>query len=115
MLELRYNILFTLQAYSSVKDFTYIGYLCQLMDLSKGKRQIIWYLEKKGKTGSYILREMQNSLDDEYPLKATIYRWIERFDNGDEELHDDPRQARPTSSKTSSNIERAQTILDEER
>ncbi|KAI6653021.1 histone-lysine N-methyltransferase SETMAR-like [Oopsacas minuta] len=58
---------------------------------------------------------MQNSFGDEYPLKATIYRWIEHFDNGDEELHDDPRLARPTSSKTSSNIERVQTIVGEDR
>ena len=56
------------------------------MDSSKGKRQIIWYLWKKGKTGSYILREMQDIFGDECPSKATIlYRWIERFDNGDDD------------------------------
>ncbi|KAI6653980.1 Histone-lysine N-methyltransferase SETMAR [Oopsacas minuta] len=48
---------------------------------------------------------MQDIFGDECPSKATIYRWIERFDNGDEELHDDPRPGRPTSSKTRSNIE----------
>ena len=86
------------------------------MDFSKeGKRQIFWYLWKKGETGSYILREMQDIFGDECPSKATIYRWIERFDNGDEDLHDDPRPGRPTSSKTRSNIERVQTILDEDR
>ncbi|KAI6646966.1 hypothetical protein LOD99_9060 [Oopsacas minuta] len=58
---------------------------------------------------------MQDIFGDECPSKATIYRWIERFDNGDEELHDDPRPGRPTSSKTHSNIERVQTILDEDR
>ncbi|KAI6652406.1 hypothetical protein LOD99_7420 [Oopsacas minuta] len=58
---------------------------------------------------------MQDIYGDECPSKATIYRWIERFDNGDEELHDDPRPGRPTSSKTRSNIERVQTILDENR
>ncbi|KAI6659814.1 hypothetical protein LOD99_10612 [Oopsacas minuta] len=35
--------------------------------------------------------------------------------NGDEDLHADPRPGRPTSSKTRSNIERVQTILDEYR
>ncbi|KAI6654492.1 hypothetical protein LOD99_888 [Oopsacas minuta] len=86
------------------------------MDFSKeGKRQIIWYLWKKGKTGSYILREMQDIDSDESPSKAAIYRWIERFDNGDEEFHDDTRPGHPTSSKTHSNIERVQTILDEDR
>ena len=79
------------------------------------KRQIIWYQLKKGKTGSYILSEMQDIFGDQCPLKATIYRWIERFDNGGEDLDDDPRPGRPTSSKTRSNIERVQTILDEDR
>ncbi|KAI6648624.1 hypothetical protein LOD99_7981 [Oopsacas minuta] len=58
---------------------------------------------------------MQDILGDECPSKATSYRWIERFDNGDEELHDDPGPGHPTSSKTRSHIERVQTILDEDR
>ncbi|KAI6657067.1 Histone-lysine N-methyltransferase SETMAR-like [Oopsacas minuta] len=58
---------------------------------------------------------MQDIFGHECPSKATIYRWIERFDNGDEDLHDDPRSGRPTSSKTRSNIERVQTILDDRR
>ncbi|KAI6658692.1 hypothetical protein LOD99_10987 [Oopsacas minuta] len=48
-------------------------------------------------------------------LRKPPYIWIERFDNGDEELHDDPRAGRPTSSKSRNNIERIQTILDEDR
>ncbi|KAI6661980.1 hypothetical protein LOD99_9650 [Oopsacas minuta] len=58
---------------------------------------------------------MQDIFGDEHPSKATIYRWIERFDNGDEELHDDPRPGSPTSSKNRSSVERVQTILDEDR
>ncbi|KAI6657144.1 hypothetical protein LOD99_15930 [Oopsacas minuta] len=37
------------------------------------------------------------------------------FDDGDEDLHDDSRLGRPTYSKTRSNIERVQTILDQDR
>ncbi|KAI6653877.1 hypothetical protein LOD99_11474, partial [Oopsacas minuta] len=48
-------------------------------------------------------------------FEATIYGWIESFDNGDEDIHDDPRPCRPTSSKSRSNIKRVQTILDEDR
>ncbi|KAI6651894.1 Histone-lysine N-methyltransferase SETMAR-like [Oopsacas minuta] len=70
---------------------------------------------EKGETGSYILREMQDIFVDECPTKATIYRWIRRFDNGDEELHDVPRPGCPTSSIICSNIVRIQTILDEDR
>ncbi|KAI6653920.1 Histone-lysine N-methyltransferase SETMAR-like [Oopsacas minuta] len=78
------------------------------MDFSKeGKRQIIWYLWKKRKTGSYILREMQDIFGDECPSKATIYRWIERFDNGDEELHDDPRPGRPIPQKPAKELRQA--------
>ncbi|KAI6655304.1 Transposase [Oopsacas minuta] len=58
---------------------------------------------------------MQDIFGDECPSKATIYRWIERFDNRDEEPHDDPRPGRSTSSKTRSNTERVRIILDEDR
>ncbi|KAI6659608.1 Histone-lysine N-methyltransferase SETMAR-like [Oopsacas minuta] len=86
------------------------------MHFSKeGKRQIIWYLWKYGKTCPYILRGMQDIYGDECPSKATIYRWFEPFDKVDEDLHDDHGPDHPTSSKTRSNIERAQTILDEDR
>ncbi|KAI6651294.1 hypothetical protein LOD99_5442 [Oopsacas minuta] len=58
---------------------------------------------------------MKEIFGDECPSKTTIYRWIERFDNGDLELHDDPCPGRPTSTKTRGNIERVQTILDKDR
>ena len=59
------------------------------------KRRIIWYQLKKGKTGTYILSEIQDIFGDQCPSKATIYRWIERFDNGGEDLNDDPRPGLP--------------------
>ncbi|KAI6648253.1 hypothetical protein LOD99_12062 [Oopsacas minuta] len=65
--------------------------------------------------GEDWLREMQDIFGDECPMKATIYRWIRRFDNGDEDLNDNPRPGCSTSSKTRSNIERIQTILYEDR
>ena len=58
---------------------------------------------------------MQDIFGDKCLSKTTIYRCIARFDNGDEDLYDDPRPGRPTSSKTRSNIERVQTILYEDR
>ncbi|KAI6648266.1 Histone-lysine N-methyltransferase SETMAR-like [Oopsacas minuta] len=57
---------------------------------------------------------MQDIFGDECPTKATIYRRIGRFDNGDVDLHDNPRPGCSTSSKTRSNIERIQTILEED-
>ena len=61
------------------------------MELSKeGKREVIRYLWRKGMTGSQILREMLEMVGHTCPSKATIYRWIERFENGDEDIHDAP-------------------------
>ncbi|KAI6659511.1 hypothetical protein LOD99_10725 [Oopsacas minuta] len=53
---------------------------------------------------------MQDIFGDECPSKATIYRWIERFDNGDKVRHDDPLPGRPTSSTTRRNIEEDRRI-----
>ncbi|KAI6647407.1 hypothetical protein LOD99_12403 [Oopsacas minuta] len=58
---------------------------------------------------------MQDIFGDECPSKATIYRWIERFDNGDEEVHDDPPFRSSDFLKTRSNIESVQTILDKDK
>ena len=44
-------------------------------------------------TGSQILREMLEMFGHTCLSKATIYRWIERFENGDEDSHDAPTLA----------------------
>ena len=49
--------------------------LCHSMQLRKeGKREVIWYLWRKGMTGSQILREMLEIFGHKWPSKATIYR-----------------------------------------
>ena len=71
--------------------------------------------------GSQILREMLEMFGNTCPSKAPIYRWIERFENGDEEIHDaflffeksDP--GRLTSPKIRESIETVQRVLDAER
>ena len=82
------------------------------MELSKeGKREVIWYMWRKGMIGSQILREMQEIFRHTRTSKATIYRWTERFENGDEDIHDAPHPGRPTSTKIRTNIEAVQRIL----
>ena len=44
-------------------------------------------------TGSQILRELLEMFGHTCPSKATIYKWIERFVNGDEDIHDTPNLA----------------------
>ena len=86
------------------------------MEPSKdGKLEVIWYLWREGMTGSQILREMLEMFGHTCLSKATIYRWIERFENGDEDSHDAPHPSRPTSSKIRTNIEAVQRILEEYR
>ena len=70
---------------------------------------------EKRDDGSRILREMLEMFGHTCPSKATIYRWIERFENGDEDIHDAPHPGRPTSSKIRTNIKAVQRILYEDR
>ena len=81
------------------------------MELSKeGNREIIWHMWRKG-----ILHEILEMFGHKSPSKATIYRWIEQFENGEEVIHDGPHLGRPTSSKIRTNIEAVRIILNEDR
>ena len=66
-------------------------------------------------TGSQILGEMLEMFGHTCPSKATMYRWIDPFENGVEDIHDAPYPGRQTSSKIRKNIEVVQRILDENR
>ena len=86
------------------------------MQLSKEeKRELIWYFWKKGKTGSQILKELAETLGEGCPSKHMVYKWIDRFESGWDDFDDAPHGSRPKSSKTETNIELIQRILDEDR
>ena len=58
---------------------------------------------------------MRDVYGGDCPSRSTIYKWIERFENGWDTADDDHRPGRPKSSSTQSNIRLIESILDEDR
>ena len=49
------------------------------------------------------------------PSRPTIYKWIERFEDGCDTVEDYLRTGRPKSSSIRTNIESIERVLDEDR
>lgn len=47
--------------------------------------------------------------------KATLYRWIRLFQQGQTSLEDDPRPGRPVSATDSENIKKVETFVNTDR
>ena len=52
--------------------------------LARKENNVIWYMWRKGMTVWHILLEMLEMFGHICPSKATIYRWFQLFENGDE-------------------------------
>ena len=52
---------------------------------------------------------------DECPSRPTVYKWIERFEEGWDTYEDTVRTGRPKSSGLRSNVQLIERMLDEDR
>ena len=52
--------------------------------------------------------------DNAYKM-STIYKWIERFKAGRDDIEDDPRSGRPIAATTTANIQLVQSLIEENR
>ena len=48
---------------------------------------------------------------DRSPLRRRILEWLKRFKEGREEVEDDPRSGRPSTSRTEDNIEHVKQMV----
>lgn len=58
---------------------------------------------------------MQSVFGDDTPSKMTIGRWMEKFEDGCDDINDAPRSGRPLTTTTAQNIIRVQTAIDSDR
>ena len=47
--------------------------------------------------------------------RARVFEWHKRYKSGREEVEDDPKPGRPSTSKTADNIERVNTLVRRDR
>lgn len=62
-----------------------------------------------------IIEALQQVYGDSAPCRAVVYDWVKRFKEGREQLEDDAREGRPTTSKTQENIRIVENLIKEDR
>lgn len=58
---------------------------------------------------------MQQVYGDSSPCREVVYDWFKRFKEGRQQLEDDPREGRPSSSKTQENLQLLSNLLEQNR
>ena len=64
------------------------------------------FLIRLGKTPTETLNSLQEVYGDAMMSRTWIFEWHKRFREGREDVEDDPRSGRPTTSRTNENVER---------
>ena len=62
-----------------------------------------------------IIEALQQVYGDSAPCRAVVYDWIKRFKEGRQQIEDDPREGRPSTSKSQENIKLVQNLVREDR
>ncbi|XP_060774022.1 protein GVQW3-like, partial [Neoarius graeffei] len=73
------------------------------------------FLVRLGKTPSEALRLLQQVYGDETMSRSWVFEWHKRFKEGPEDVEDDPRSRRPSTSGTEANIERVRQVVHGDR
>ena len=66
---------------------------------------------KLGKTPSESFAMLQQVYGEETMSRTRAFEWNMRFNEGGEEVEDDPRSGRPSTSRTADNIERVKQMV----
>ena len=64
------------------------------------------FLVRLGKTPTETFNSLQEVCGDATMSRTRIFEWHKRFREGREDVEDDPRSGRPTTSRTNKNVER---------
>ena len=73
------------------------------------------FLVKLGKTPSESLGMLQEVYGDETMSRSRVFEWHKRFKDGREDVEDDSRSGRPSTSRTDDNVERVKQVVRADR
>ena len=62
-----------------------------------------------------IIKALQQVYGESAPCRAIIYDWIKHFKEGREQLKDESKERRPSTSKKQENIRLVQNLVEEDR
>ena len=63
------------------------------------------FLVRLGKNPTEALKLLQDVYGDDAMSRARVFEWHRRFKEGREDVEDDPRSGRPSTSTTEENVE----------
>ena len=69
------------------------------------------FLVKLKKTPTECLKLLKEVYGEDMMSRTQIFEWHKRFKHGREEVEDDPKSGRPSTSKTDRNIERVKQLV----
>ena len=73
------------------------------------------FLVRLGKTPTETFNLLQEVYEDATMSRTRIFEWYKRFREGREDVEDDPKSGRPTTSRTNKNVERVREKVRSDR
>ena len=73
------------------------------------------FLVRLGKTPTEALKLLQEVYSDDTMSRTRLFEWHRRFKEGREEVQDDHRTGRPSTSRTDENVERVRQKVRSDR
>ena len=83
--------------------------------MSTEQRTNLKFLVRLGKTPTEALGLLQQVYGNEAMSRCRVFEWHKRFKEGREDVEDDPRSGRPSTSKTEENVERVRQKVRSDR
>ena len=83
--------------------------------MSTEQRTNLKFLVRLGKTPTEALGLLQQVYGNEAMSRCRVFKWHKRFKEGREDVEDDPRSGRPSTSKTEENVERVRQKVRSDR
>jgi len=78
-------------------------------------RTNIKFMVKLGWENRQIIDALEQVYGDNAPKKSTTYKWISRFRSGRNEIEDEPRSGRPSTSVCEENIDAVRDMIEKDR
>ena len=70
---------------------------------------------KLGESATVTYKKLQRAYGEHSLSRAKVFRWHKSFLEGREQVEDEPRAGRPSTSKTDDNVERVRSLVRSDR
>ena len=75
----------------------------------------IKFCVKLGESATLTYEKLQRACGEHSVSRAQVFRWHKSFLEGQEQVEDEPRAGRPSTSKTDDNVERVRSLVRSDR